>query len=405
MKIKNAHRLMGAVLPLLMLAACAEEAPQAHPPPSVEIVTVSSVDVPNVIELPGRVQAYRTSEVRARVDGIIQRRLYEEGSNVGAGKALFQIDPSQMRASANQAQAQLARAQATAANAARVLQRYSSLVDEQAISRQEYDAAVADKRSADADVASAKAQLDAARLNLGYATVTAPIGGRVGRAQVTEGALVSASSGTLLTTIEQINRVYINFSQSSSDLLAIRRQMSSGNLAVPTLGRVEVQLVLEDGSEYPVVGHLDFLDLSIDEDTGTAALRAEFPNPNFALLPGQFVRARMYAGTKADGVLIPQKAVKMTSDGATVMIVGEKNLVEQRKIKVGALRGDKWIIEDGLKPGDKVIVNGLQKATVGQAVQVVAPGKAGGQAKGAAPAKAAAPAAEKATTDSAEAKK
>lgn len=405
MKIKNAHRLMGAVLPLFLLAACAEEAPQAPPPPAVEVVTVSNVDVPNVIELPGRVQAFRTSEVRARVDGIIQRRLYEEGSNVGAGKALFQIDPSQMRASANQAQAQLARAQATAANASRVVQRYRSLVDEQAISRQEYDAAIAQERTAQADVASAKAQLDAARLNLGYASVTAPISGRVGRAQVTEGALVSAASGTLLTTIEQINRVYINFSQSSSDLLAIRREASAGKLDLPTLGRVEVRLVLEDGSEYPVVGHLDFLDLSIDENTGTAALRAEFPNPNFALLPGQFVRARIMAGTKADGILIPQKAVKLAATGATVMVVGEKNVVEMRNVKVGAMQGDQWTVLEGLKPGDKVIVNGLQKAMPGQAVTIAAPGKAGAQGK-AAPAKAAAPAAaDKAAANNAEAKK
>lgn len=388
MKFLNAHRLMIATLPLLALAACSSEAPPAPPPPEVEVVTVANEPVANVIELPGRVQAFRTSEVRARVDGIIQRRLFEEGTNVGAGKGLFQIDPRQMRANTNAAQAALVRSQASAANAAQVVRRYGSLVDEQAISRQEYDAAIAQKRTADADVASAKAQLDSARLNLGYATVTAPIGGRVGRAQVTEGALVSAGQGTLLTTIEQIDRVYINFSQSSSDLLAIRREISSGKLDVPSLGRVAVQLVLEDGSEYPVLGHLDFLDLSINEATGTAALRAEFPNPNHFLLPGQFVRARIMAGTKDNGVLIPQKAVKLTSDGATVMVVGAKNLVEVRQIKVGALSGDKWTVLEGLKAGDKVITNGLQKAMPGQAVTIA---KAGAK-PGAAPGKAGAPA-------------
>lgn len=380
MKFLNAHRLMIAALPLLALAACSSEAPPAPPPPEVEIITVTNEPVANVVELPGRVQAFRTSEVRARVDGIIQRRLYEEGTNVGAGKGLFQIDPRQMRANTNAAQAQLVRAQASAANAAQVVRRYGSLVDEQAISRQEYDAAIAQKRTADADVASARAQLDSARLNLGYATVTAPIGGRVGRAQVTEGALVSAAQGTLLTTIEQIDRVYINFSQSSSDLLAIRREISSGKLDVPSLGRVAVQLILEDGSEYPVQGHLDFLDLSINEQTGTAALRAEFPNPNQFLLPGQFVRARIMVGTKDNGVLIPQKAVKLSSDGASVMVVGAKNMVEVRQIKVGALQGDKWNILEGLKAGDKVIVNGLRKAMPGQAVTIAKPAAAAGKA-------------------------
>ena len=376
MKFMNAHRLMIATLPLLALAACSGETPQAPPPPEVEVFTVVNQPVANVVELPGRVQAFRTSEVRARVDGIIQRRLYEEGTNVGAGKGLFQIDPSQMRANTNAAQAQLVRAQASAANAARVVQRYSSLVDEQAISRQEYDAAIAQKRTADADVAAAKAQLDSARLNLGYATVTAPISGRVGRAQVTEGALVSAAQGTLLTTIEQIDRVYINFSQSSSDLLAIRREMASGKLSSPALGRVEVQLVLEDGTEYPVVGHIDFLDLSINEQTGTAALRAEFPNPTQFLLPGQFVRARIMAGTKNNGIAVPQKAVKMTTDGGTVLVVGAKNVVELRKVKVGMTQGDQWTILEGLKPGDKIIVNGLQKAMPGQPVTIAKPGQA-----------------------------
>lgn len=380
MKNISAHRMMVAILPLLLVTACAEEAPPAPPPPEVEVVTVVDQPIANVVELPGRVQAYRTSEVRARVDGIVQRRLYEEGTNVGAGKALFQIDPRQMRANTNAAQAQLTRAQASAANAGQVVRRYGSLVDEQAISRQEYDAAIAQKRTADADVAAAKAQLDSARLNLGYATVTAPISGRVGRAQVTEGALVSAGQGTLLTTIEQINRVYINFSQSSSDLLAIRREISSGGLNIPTLGRVEVQLVLEDGTEYPIVGHLDFLDLSIDENTGTAALRAEFPNPRDTLLPGQFVRARILAGTKPNGVMIPQKAVKLTADGASVMVVGAKNLVEVRQVKLGVMQGDQWSILEGLKAGDKVITNGLQKAMPGQAVTIAKPKAAAGKA-------------------------
>jgi len=354
----------------LILAACGAEPPAAPPPPEVSIMTVAVQAIPNVIELPGRIQAIRTSEVRARVDGIVEARLYEEGSDVAAGKALFQIDPRQLRASSSAVQAQLARAQATAANAAQVVNRYQGLIADQAISKQEYDAAVAAQRTALADVALARAQLDSARLNLGYSTVTAPISGRVGRAQVTEGALVSASGGTLLTTIEQIDRIYVNFSQSSSDLLTVRRDLSKGLLNMPSLGRVVVRLVLEDGSVSPVIGHLDFLDLSIDESTGTAALRAEFANPGQTLLPGQFVRARIEAGTRPDGMLVPQRAVKLTPQGATVMVIGPKDVAVSRPVVLGELQGDRWVVRSGLKAGDRVIVDGLQKVTPGQPVRI-----------------------------------
>lgn len=359
----------------LALANCAQEAPPQMPPPEVTIVTVSSEAIPNVIELPARVQAFRTSEVRARVDGIVERRLFDEGSYVGAGKGLFQIDPRQMRAASNAANASLVRAQATAANARQVVNRYQPLLADQAISRQEYEAAIAAQRTAEADVQSARAQLESSRLNLGYASVTAPISGRVGRAQVTEGALVSAAQGTLLTTIEQIDRVYVNFSQSSSDLLALRGDVTSGKLNLPQLERVEVQLILEDGTIHPVVGHLDFLDLSINEATGTAALRAEFPNPNNILLPGQFVRARILAGSRPNGVMIPQRAVKMSADGATVIVLDAKNNANPQPVKVGLLSNGQWSILEGLKPGDRVVVDGAQKVQPGKPVKVV-PAKA-----------------------------
>ncbi|MBN8845643.1 MAG: efflux RND transporter periplasmic adaptor subunit [Sphingomonadales bacterium] len=360
---------VGIVL-ALSLAACSSEAPPAPPPPEVNIVTVGAQPIPNIIELPGRVQAYRTAEVRARVDGIVERRLFEEGSYVGAGKPLFRIDPRQLTASVNAARAQLARAQATAANARQVVGRYQPLLSEQAIGKQEYDAAVAAQRTAEADVQSAQANLDSARLSLGYATVTAPIGGRARRAEVTEGALVSAGGGTLLTTIEQIDRVYVNFGQSSTDLMAIRRDMESGKLQVPPVGRVEVELILEDGTPYPVIGHLDFFDLSIDEATGTAALRAEFPNPANALLPGQFVRARIKAGFRPNGILIPQRAVKLSADAATVMILDSKNVVTLRPVKLGTMQQGQWAILEGLRPGDRVIVDGLQKVQPGQPAKV-----------------------------------
>ncbi len=362
----------GAAL-ALVLASCSSEAPPAPPPPEVNIVTIRTQAVPNVIELPGRVQAYRTSEVRARVDGIVERRLFNEGSFVRAGAALFRIDPRQLTATANAARAQLARAQATAANARQVVGRYQPLLADQAIGKQEYDAAVAAQRTAEADVQAAQANLESARLNLGYASVTAPISGRARRAEVTEGALVSAGQGTLLTTIEQIDRVYVNFGQSSSDLLANRREMGSGKVTAPQFDRVEVQLILEDGTPFPVVGHLDFLDLSIDEATGTAALRAEFPNPNAALLPGQFVRARIFAGNRADGVLIPQRAVKLAADNASVMVLDAKNIATPRPVKLGTMVAGQWAILDGLKPGDRVIVDGLQKVQPGQPVRVAQP--------------------------------
>ena len=257
-----------------------------------------------------------------------------------------------------------------AANATQDVTRYRGLVAQQALSQQEYDAAVARLRTAEADVAQRRAELQAARLSLGYTTVTAPISGRAGRAEVTEGALVSGGAGTLLTRIEQLDPIYANFSQSSSDVLALRNRIASGALKAPT-GNVPVRLVLEDGSTYRMVGKLNFVDLSFDEATGTAALRAEFPNPQRTLVPGQFVRVRVEAGVQAQGLRIPQRAVTVTPQGATVLVVGAKDIVESRTVKVGALEGDSWIIESGLAPGERVIVDGLQKAQPGAPVKPV----------------------------------
>jgi len=364
-----------AALAALLLAGCTQQAPPAPPPPEVKVITVQARPITNVIELPARVQAIRTAEVRARVDGIVQRRVYEEGSDVRANATLFQIDPRELRANLSGMEATLARAKATAANAAQDIARYKGLIADQAISKQEYDSAIARLRTAEADVAQAQAQVDAARLSLSYTSVTAPISGRAGRAVVTEGALVSAASGTLLTTIEQLDPIYVNFSQSSSDLLRIRQDMTSGKLDLPSLGRVAVNLILEDGSTYGPTGHINFLDLAIDQETGSAALRAEFPNPGRVLLPGQFVRARVMAGTLPDGVLIPQRAVKVTQQGSSVLVVGEKNVVEARPVKVGDLQGDSWVIREGLKPGERIIVDGLQKAQPGQPVTIAPAGK------------------------------
>lgn len=332
---------------------------------------VAAQPVVNLIEVPGRLQAVRTAQVRARVDGIVQHRLYTEGTDVREGQPLFAIDPRQLGAQVTAAQASLARSEATAANAAQDVERYKGLVAQRALSQQEYDAAVARLRTAQADVAQQRAQVSSARLSLGYTTVTAPISGRAGRAEVTEGALVSAGAATLLTTVEQVDPIYANFSQSSGDILALRKQITAGAVAVPALDRIPVRLVLEDGSLYPMPGHLDFLDLSIDEATGTAALRARFPNPQRTLLPGQFVRARIEAGVRQQGLLVPQRAVTVTPQGATVLVVNEKGVVESRPVTIGPLQGGSWSILSGLAPGERLIVDGLQKAVVGQPVKAV----------------------------------
>ena len=370
MIISAPARRFGAVL---LLAACSNSAPPeaAPPPPEVRVVAVATEPITDVIELPGRLQAVRIAEVRARVDGIVQRRLYTEGTDVREGQALFAIDPRELRARASAAQAALARAQATAANARQDVTRYRGLVAQQALSQQEYDAAEARLRTAEADVAQRRAELAAARLSLGYTTVTAPISGRAGRAEVTEGALVSAGAGTLLTRIEQVDPIYANFSQSSSDVLALRNRIASGALKAPDSRNVPVRLVLEDGAPYRTIGKLNFVDLSFDEATGTAALRAEFPNPQRTLVPGQFVRVRVEAGVQAQGLRIPQRAVTVTPQGATVLVVGAKDVVESRTVKVGPLEGDSWIIESGLTPGERVIVDGLQKARPGATVKPV----------------------------------
>lgn len=358
-----------------LLVACSEDknADQpTPPPPEVEVITVDPQPIANIIELPGRVQAVRMAEIRARVDGIIQQRLYEEGTDVEVGTPLFQIDQREMRANLKAAKAALERAEATALNAAQDVRRYKGLVAKQAISQQEYDTALATLRTAKADVSQAEANVQSAELDLEYTTVESPIEGRAGRAEVTEGALVSGSEGTLLTTVEQFAPVYVNFAQSSSDLLKIRAQIASGHLKLPDDGRVEVKLILENGSEYPHPGYVDFYAMSIDQNTGTVAVRAEVPNPDRLLLPGQFVRARVNAGTRPNGVLIPQRAVMVNDQAARVLLVNGDDKVTPQEIEPGELQGSDWIILDGLKAGDVVIVEGGSNVRSGATVRTIA---------------------------------
>ena len=355
----------------LAAAACSSPGPspqgQAIP---VRTITVAQADIDNVLELPGRVEPVRVAEVRARVTGIVQQRLYEEGTDVGQGQPLFRIDPAELRASYAQTQASLERAKATAANANAVVQRYRPLVEENAISGQEFDAAQAAAREANANVAQIQAQLKSASLQLGYTTVRAPIAGRAGRAAVTEGALVSQPEGTLMTRIEQVSPIYVSFSQSATEVLQIRRAIAAGELALSADDAVEVRLVFPDGTEYEIPGLIEFLDFTVDEATGTIELRAEFPNPDGLLLSGEFVNARIYAGKATDVIAIPQAAVTVADSGGTVMIVDKDGKAALRPIKLGRLVGDKWVVESGLQPGDRVIVSNLQKLQPGMPVQI-----------------------------------
>ncbi len=354
---------------IVLLASCGSEpeqqAGQAVP---AKTLTISAQEIPNIIELPGRVEPIRTAEVRARVTGIVQRRLFEEGTDVGEGQPLFRIDPAELRASLAQTQASLRRAEATAANAAAVVERYRPLVAENAISQQEFEAAVAASREAAANVAQIEAQIDSATLQLGYTTVRAPIAGRVGRAQVSEGALVSQTEGTLMARVEQTSPIYVTFAESSSEMMQIRRKIADGTIELDESEPVEVRLSFSDGTEYPIIGEIDFLDFSVDRTTGTVAVRARFPNPTGLLVPGDFVRADLYVGTRVDGILVPQRAVTVTENGGTVMLLDEDGTATARPVRLGQLSGENWIVQNGLQPGDVIITSNLQKIRPGMPV-------------------------------------
>ena len=364
---RPSRRLRLLALPvaaMLALAACSSSeggAPPPPPPAAVTYIIVAPSSVAMLVELPGRVAAVKTAEVRARIDGIVERKLYVEGSDVGRGAALFRIDPRPLRAALDIQLANARSAQAEVDNAAREVQRYAPLVKVDAISKQEYDAARARLAKAQAAAGSARAQIRQAQLTLNYTNVTAPIAGRVGRAEVTEGALASQSAGTLLTRIEQLDQVYVNFTQSSEELTRLRT--TAGTSLAPT-----VTALLENGQPYGLNGTLNFLDQSVDPTTGSVGLRATFRNPNRLLLPGQFVRVRVQTGSNPNGIAVPQRAVQITQQGGSVMILGPGNVAQPRPVKLGVAEGDRWVILDGLKPGDKVIVDGLQKVMPGAKV-------------------------------------
>lgn len=336
------------------------------PAPEVGVVTVAPQDVGLVTELPGRVESSRVAQVRARAAGILTRRLFREGSDVKAGQALFQIDDAPYQAAVQSAQAGLARAQAQLAQASARVERFRPLAQAQAISRQDYEDAQAAQALAKADVAVAQAALDAARINLGYTRVSAPISGRIGRSLVTEGALVGQGEATALAVIQQIDPVYVNFTQPASEVLRLRRAFASGQFKRAGNGEaVSVRLLLEDGTVHPDAGRLLFSDLSVDETTGQVTLRAQVPNPRADLLPGLYVRVQLEQAQIQNAILLPQQAVTRGSQGDSVMVVAPDGSFAPRGVRVGGAQGTNWIILEGLKQGEQVMVDGFMKLMPG----------------------------------------
>lgn len=331
------------------------------PPAAVGVVTVEPTKVALTTELPGRLEAWRTAQVRARVPGVVLKRLFTEGADVKAGQSLFQLDAAAYRATLDSALATQGKAEANLAQAQATLQRNQPLVAAKAISQQEWIASETALKQAQADLASAKAAVQTAKLNVDYAAVLAPIGGRIGRAQVTEGALVGQGEATLLATIQQIHPLYVNFTQSANEVLRLRQAMAQGRLgsAGDQAGRIEV--LLDDGSVYPQAGKLLFSDLTVDATSGQITLRAELPNPQGLLLPGLYVKVRLPQASSDHAVLLPQQAVSRGAAGDTVMVVGADGQVAVRPIKVAGQQGGRWIVTDGLKAGEQVVVDGFQK--------------------------------------------
>ncbi|CAM6475552.1 efflux RND transporter periplasmic adaptor subunit [Enterobacter intestinihominis] len=361
--------LSGFIVCAALLTGCdGQENPQQHAQaPQVSVHIVKSAPLAVTTELPGRTDAYRVAEVRPQVSGIILHRNFTEGSDVKAGESLYQIDPATYQAAYDNAKGELVKAQAAANIAHLTVKRYVPLVGTQYVSKQEYDQAVATAQQADASVVAAKAGVESARINLAYTKVTSPINGRIGKSSVTEGALVTNGQSTALATVQQLDPIYVDVTQSSSDFMRLKQQTSlqKGDTS-------SVELLMENGQPYPLKGTLQFSDVTVDESTGSITLRALFPNPQHMLLPGMFVRARIDEGTQPDAILVPQQGVTRTPRGdATVLVVNDKNQVESRTVVAPQAIGDRWLITEGLKNGDRVIISGLQKVRPGVTVVAI----------------------------------
>lgn len=364
-------------LTLLLLPSCGKK---AAPPgaammggtPEVSVLTIKTERVELSTELPGRVAASLVAEVRPQVGGIIQNRLFTEGTDVKAGDVLYQIDPATYQAAFDGAKATLSKAEANLEPVKLKADRYKELLTSEAVSTQDYDDSVAALKLAQAEIESAKAALETARINLAYTKVTAPISGRIGRSSVTNGALVTANQATALATIQNLYQVYADVTQSSNELLRLRKALESGRLLGNKDKQAMVTLTLDDGSAYPEPGVLKFSEAFVDEGTGSVTLRTLFPNPKLTLLPGMFVRTRLQEGVREEAVLVPQRGVTRNPLGnAMVMVVGADEKVEPRVIKTDRTVGENWLVDEGLKPGDRVILEGLQKARPGTPVKAV----------------------------------
>jgi len=381
MKINNRIKriaLAGMLAAGLMTAGCGRETTASIPPvggdlSEVAVVWVRPERVAITTELAGRTSAFLIAEVRPQVGGIIQKRLFKEGSDVKAGQVLYQIDPATYQAAFDSARAALDRTHANLIPARLKAERYKELVGIKAVSAQDYDDAFALLKQAEADIAVSKAAVETARINLAYTQVSAPISGRIGKSSVTIGALVTASQGASLATIQQLDPVYVDVTQSSTEMLRLKQDLASGEILQDSAAEARVRLVLENGSPYPLEGILKFSDVTVDPSTGSVILRTVFPNPKQLLLPGMFVRTVLEEGVVAQAILVPQQGVTRDPSGnATAMVVGAEDKVEQRALRIARAIGDKWLVSEGLNPGDRLIVEGLQKARPGTPVRVVA---------------------------------
>lgn len=353
---------------MMVLGACspgpstpAGASPSAMPPAEVGVVTVTQGPVGLVREWPGRTEASKVAPIRARAAGILLRQLFAEGSDVKAQQPLFQIDPAPYRVALASAQAALAKSQANEMQAKAQAERSKPLAEAQAVSQQEYILAVAAYKQAEADVAAGKAAVQAAQLNLDYATVTSPISGRIGRGLVTEGALVGQGEATVLAVVQQIDPLFVNFTQPASEVLKLRADIASGKLRAAGAQAAAVRVLLDDGSVYPLKGKLLFSDLTVDASSGQITVRAEIPNPKAVLLPGLFVRVQLEQAQVPSAILVPQQAVTTTANGATVWVVGADAKPTVRPVKLGGVQSGQWVVLEGLKAGEQVVVDGFQK--------------------------------------------
>ena len=386
MQIKDRARLIAAAVVFagcLILGGCGQQSSKGGPsqggPPEVAVVVVQPERVAITTELPGRTSAYLVAEVRPQVGGIIQKRLFTEGGDVKAGRVLYQIDPATYQAAYASARAALARAEANITTTRLRAERYKELVAIKAVSQQEYDDITAALKQSEADIETGKAAVETARINLAYTRVTAPISGRIGKSSVTAGALVTASQGSSLATIQQLDPVYVDVTQSSVNLLRLQQSMASGKLKPNGAGQAKVKLILEDATKYPWEGTIQFRDVTVDQTTGSVILRVVFPNPKGVLLPGMFVRAVVEEGVNQKALLVLQQAVSLDPKGNPVALIADaEGKVQQRTLVLDRAIGDRWLVSSGLAPGDRVIVEGVQKAKPGASVKVV-PFYAGGE--------------------------